>query len=88
MKIRVKEKMVFVEMRDTKNDDYKVLIFGAGDFSGTINFVVNVNDFEIDFADRDLVEVEFSFQLGNRKVGNDYLELVNNRRLLNLKKVQ
>ena len=86
MKVKVKDTMVFVEMKDTKNDDYKVLIFGASDFSGTINFVVNVNDYELGFAERDLVEIEYSFQLGNRKVGSDYLEIVNNRRLLSINK--
>ena len=58
----------------------------ASDFSGTINFVVNVNDYELGFAERDLVEIEYSFQLGNRKVGSDYLEIVNNRRLLSINK--
>lgn len=87
MKITVKEKMVFVEAKPTKNVDYVVLIFGASDFSGTINFVVNVSDFAIDFNERDLVEVEFVMQLGNRKVGDDYLEIVNNRRLRSINKI-
>ncbi|MBC9722015.1 MAG: hypothetical protein H9W82_12140 [Lactobacillus sp.] len=86
MKVKVTDKVFFVELRDTKNVDYKILILGASDFSGTLNFIVNTNDFDLNFDERDLVEIEYNFQIGNRKVGNDYLEVVNNRRLTAIRK--
>ena len=87
MKLTLKEQLIFVESKATKNVDYAILIFGAPDFSGTINFLVNVNELNIDFKNRELVEVEFVLQLGNKRVGEDYLEIVTNRRIRSITKI-
>lgn len=87
MKITVKEQLIFVESKATKNAEYAILIFGAPDFSGTINFLVNVNEVNVDFKERELVEVEFLMQLGNKRVGEDYLEIVTNRRIRSINKL-
>lgn len=87
MKLNIKEKMVVVSVISTKNDKFKILKLGAEDFSGTIDFLVNIDEIELNFKERSLVEIEFSIVTNTRKIDGKYQEIITSKRLNSVKKV-
>lgn len=81
MKINVKEKFVVVEVRNTKNPDFKILVAGASDYSGTISFLFDPVEFGAQLKPKDDVELDFTLQVETRRMGNQYKEIVENKRL-------
>lgn len=88
MKINVKEEFVFIELKETKRDDFKVLIVGAKDFSGAMSFIVNTDTVESNLKKMDLLEMEFLIQVSNKKTEEGYKEVITNKRIIDIKKVK
>lgn len=87
MKINVKEKYIVVELKETKNEDFKILVVGAKDFSGTMSFLYSPKDFSVDLKERDEVELDYKMQIALRKSGSNYEDVIENKRLKNIKVV-
>lgn len=83
MKINIKQDFIISDIKETKNEKYKILILGSLDFSGTMSFLVEKEMIE-KIKERDLVEVEYFIQVSNEKIDKEYKEIIKNKRLVKI----
>lgn len=83
MKINIKQEFIIADIKETKNEKYKILILGSLDFSGTMSFLVEKEMIE-KIKERDLVEVEYFIQVSNEKIDKEYKEIIKNKRLVKI----